>query len=204
MQNLSEEIANSILHGIGALLSIVGLIALIFKSQNNSDLNIIGVIVYGTSLFLLYITSTLYHSLKQNKAKRVFERLDHCAIYLLIAGTYTAIILSTLHSIPAVIVLILIWILAILGIVLKSIFGDKKEKISTGTYLIMGWLIIFVFNELIVRIPKESLILIVLGGLAYTLGTVFFSIKNIKYSHAVWHVLVLAGSIFHFFGVYYL
>lgn len=204
MQKLSEEIANSILHGIGALLSIVGLIALIFKSQTNSDLNIIGVIVYGTSLFLLYITSTLYHSLKQNKAKRVFERLDHCAIYLLIAGTYTAIILSTLHSIPAVIVLILIWILAILGIVLKSIFGDKKEKISTGTYLIMGWLIIFVFNELIVIIPKESLILIVLGGLAYTLGTVFFSIKNIKYSHAVWHVLVLAGSIFHFFGVYYL
>lgn len=204
MQKLSEEIANSILHGIGALLSIVGLIALVLKSRNNPNLNIIGVIVYGTSLFLLYITSTLYHSLKQNKAKRVFERLDHCAIYLLIAGTYTAIILSTLHSIPAVIVLILIWILAILGIVLKSIFGDKKEKISTGTYLIMGWLIIFVFNELIVRIPKESLILIVLGGLAYTLGTVFFSIKNIKYSHAVWHVLVLAGSIFHFFGVYYL
>ena len=204
MQKLSEEIANSILHGIGALLSIVGLIALVLKSRNNPNLNIIGVIIYGTSLFLLYITSTLYHSLKQNKAKRVFERLDHCAIYLLIAGTYTAIILSTLHSIPAVIVLILIWILAILGIVLKSIFGDKKEKISTGTYLIMGWLIIFVFNELIVIIPKESLILIVLGGLAYTLGTVFFSIKNIKYSHAVWHVLVLAGSIFHFFGVYYL
>lgn len=204
MQKLSEEIANSILHGIGALLSIIGLIALILKSQNNPNLNIIGVIVYGTSLFLLYITSTLYHSLKQNKAKRVFERLDHCAIYLLIAGTYTAIILSTLNSIPSIILLILIWILAILGIVLKSIFGDKKEKISTITYLIMGWFIIFVFNELILKIPKESLILLVLGGLAYSLGTVFFSIKNIKYSHAVWHVLVLAGSIFHFFGVYYL
>lgn len=203
-QSLGEEISNAITHGIGALLSIFAIVLLIIRWKENQKLSLLGILLFGFSLFILYLVSTLYHSLKNNKAKEVFKRLDHSAIYLLIAGTYSAIILSVLYNFYGIFLIISIWILSIIGITLKAVFGEKWRLFSTLTYLSLGWMVVFVIGQLILVVNIESLILLVLGGLSYTIGTVFFSLEKLKYSHAIWHVFVLTGSLFHFFSIFYL
>lgn len=203
-QTLGEEISNAITHGTGALLSIAGIILLIIRWKENQKLSLTGVLLFGFSLFTLYLVSTLYHSLKNNKAKEVFKRLDHCAIYLLIAGSYSAITLTVLRNLSGYIIFTTVWILSIFGIVLKAIFSERWKLFSTITYVLLGWMIIFAIVPLIKAVNYESLILLILGGLAYTIGTIFFSLEKLKYSHAIWHMFVLTGSLFHFFSVFYL
>ncbi len=204
MQKLSEEIANSILHGIGTILSIAGIIILIFRWKENQKLSLIGILLFGFSLFTLYLVSTLYHSLRNGKAKEIFKRLDHCAIYLLIAGSYSAITLTALKNLSGYIIITVVWILSIFGIVLKAIFSERWKLFSTITYILLGWIIIFAIVPLVKALNYESLVLLILGGLSYTIGTIFFSLESLKYSHAIWHMFVLTGSLFHFFSILYL
>ena len=206
-----EEIANAITHGIGCLLSIVGLIVLITRSLNaDRDLTfLISVIIFGSSMILLYLCSTLLHSIHFQKTKRLFTILDHASIYVLIAGTYTPFLLVTLSGRLGWILLAIIWGIAIIGIVFKSIFADRFAGIATLGYLIMGWLVVIVAGPIYEALPTIGFALLVSGGILYSVGTIFFLweklpvIKKIKlpFSHAIWHMFVLGGSTCMFFCV---
>ena len=198
---LGEEISHSITHGIGAIFSIVALIILlVFSSKQKDILKIVSFSIYGVSLFLLYLSSTLYHSLSFTKAKKVFERLDHSMIYLLIAGTYTPILLGPMKSTLGWVLFGIVWGLALIGIVFKSVFFGKNDFVSTILYVFMGWSIVLVIKQALIMIPKGMFIWIFLGGIAYTLGTIFYLWKK-PYSHFIWHLFVLLGSVLHFLGI---
>lgn len=199
-----EEIANAITHGIGAAFAIVGTVFLILLASSTGDIfNIGGVSVYGGSLIILYMGSTLYHSIPGKIAKKVFRIIDHSSIYLLIVGTYTAIVLLQLRSnFASWIILVVLWIMAIAGIIFKSIWIDKFDKLSTLLYIIMGWAIIFNIKALITLVSVDIIIFLVAGGLAYTLGCIFFTVDKIPYNHAIWHVFVILGSVMHFICIY--
>lgn len=201
---LGEEIANSITHGIGALLSLAGLIILIiFSALKGSPLQTFSVIVYGTSLFLLYLASTLYHSIQHKKAKQILEIIDHSSIYLLIAGTYTPFTLVTLNGKIGWTIFITVWILALIGIILKPFFIKKFRILSTLLYIAMGWMIIFAIKPLIANLPASGIRWLVVGGLLYTIGAVFYIWRKIPYGHMIWHLFVLGGSISHFIAVFF-
>ncbi len=201
-QSLIEEIFNAIVHGIGALLSIAGLVLLIvFATLKGSMIHVISVSIYGSTLVLLYLNSTIYHSLTNRKAKEVFEIFDHASIYLLIAGTYTPFTLIVLHGAMGWIVFGIIWGLAFCGVLFKSFFTGKLDFISTIIYLIMGWLIVLVFKPLMYSLNTTGLIFLIIGGLLYSVGTIFYLFQKIKFAHVVWHVLVLVATIFHFFAI---
>ena len=203
LYSVGEEIANALTHGLGALLSVVALTLMIVMSVEHSDFaRLISSVIYGSSLVLLYLASTLYHSIRSPRVKRLFQILDHCAIYLLIAGTYTPFMLISLKGTWGYSLLIAIWSLAIFGIIFKAIFHDRFAKVSLFTYLAMGWLCILVGGEMLTKIPIGGLLFLLAGGLAYTFGTIFFVLDRIPYNHAVWHLFVLAGSVFHFFAIY--
>jgi hemolysin III len=198
-----EEMVNAIIHGIGIPLSIAALILLVlkgFKSQNY--INLATLIVFGLSLFIMYTMSTLYHALMPGRAKRVFVRLDHCSIYILIAGTYTPFCLIILKGKVGWTLFAFQWGLALIGIIFKSIWIDRWVAAATVVYAIMGWSIIFVLQTLLTSIPFEGFILLLTGGILYTLGIIFFALPLFKYHHGVWHLFVLAGSIAHFFCIY--
>ena len=200
--SIGEEVSHSVSHGIGALLSIVGLIILVVYASKQKDIwKIISFSIYGASLFLLYLGSTLYHSFAFTKAKNVFRRIDHSMIYLLIAGTYTPIFLVPMRSTLGYILFGIIWLLAILGIIFKNVFFGKKETFATLLYVAMGWLIVIAIKPTLEMLPKGMFIWILLGGLSYTLGVVFYLWKKIPYTHFIWYLFVLAGSIFHFLGI---
>jgi len=200
--SIGEEVSHSVSHGIGALLSIVGLIILVVYASKQKDIwKIISFSIYGASLFLLYLGSTLYHSFAFTKAKNVFRRIDHSMIYLLIAGTYTPIFLVPMRSTLGYILFGIIWLLAILGIIFKNVFFGKKETFATLLYVAMGWLIVIAIKPTLEMLPKGMFIWILLGCLSYTLGVVFYLWKKIPYTHFIWHLFVLAGSIFHFLGI---
>ena len=211
MVQWKEEIANAITHGIGFLLSIVGLILLITRSVNGDRdlLFLISVIVFGSSMILLYLCSTLLHSIHFQKTKRLFTILDHASIYVLIAGTYTPFLLVTLRGRMGWILLAVIWSIAIAGIIFKSIFADRFSGIATIGYLIMGWLILFVAEPIFQALPTIGFALLVSGGILYSVGTIFFLwdklpfSKKLKlpFSHAIWHMFVLGGSLCMFFCV---
>lgn len=202
--SLSEELMSAISHGIGALLGVAALVLCIVKSAIcGSAKSIVASSIYGTTLIILYTMSTLYHSLKVNNAKRVFRIIDHCSIYLLIAGTYTPFTLVSLKGAIGWVMFGIIWGAAILGIVFNSIDIKKYKVFSMILYLVMGWTIIFAFKPLIKVVETSGIILLVLGGVLYTVGAIFYGIgKNKKYMHSVFHVFVLAGSILHFFSIY--
>jgi len=203
LYSVGEEIVNALTHGLGALLSVVALTLMIVMSVEHSDFaRLISSVIYGSSLVLLYLASTLYHSIRSPRVKRLFQILDHCAIYLLIAGTYTPFMLISLKGTWGYSLLIAIWSLAIFGIIFKAIFHDRFAKVSLFTYLAMGWLCILVGGEMLTKIPIGGLLFLLAGGLAYTFGTIFFVLDRIPYNHAVWHLFVLAGSVFHFFAIY--
>lgn len=202
---LGEEITSSVSHGIGALLSIAALVLLIvYSALHHNTLSIISSIIYGTSLIILYVMSTIYHSLKVNKGKKVFRVLDHSSIYLLIAGTYTPFTLIVLHGKIGWILFSIIWISAIIGIILNSININKYKVISFLLYLLMGWAVIFAFKPLMQSLEKNGFILLLIGGIVYTLGSITYLLgSKYKYIHSVFHIFVLLGSILHFFSIFF-
>lgn len=197
-----EEVLNAVSHGIGALLAIAAMVLLPIYS-NKEPKTIVCVTIYSLTLFTLYIISTLYHALSVNKAKKVFRTLDHCSIFLLIAGTYTPICVLAIGGVVGAVLLAVVWITAIVGIVLNSIDVKRFSKISMACYISMGWCVVFAFKPLINSISGKEIILLVLGGVFYTIGAIIYGIgKKIKYMHSLWHLFVLAGSIFQFFMIF--
>lgn len=201
--NNNEEIVNSITHGIGALLSIAGLVWLIIYSATYGDAwHIVSFAVFGITMFLMYISSTLLHAFpEQSKAKDVFQIFDHSSIYFFIAGTYTPFLFLAVKGWLGWTLFGIIWAMAIGGTVFKSFCVKKYKVISTLHYIFMGWLIVFAWKPLTQSIDPTGLYYLVLGGVVYTLGAIFYLWKGLKYSHAVWHVFVIVGSFFHFLAV---
>ena len=199
-----EERLNTITHGIGALLSMVGLLSfVVITVEQNDFFKLITHSIYGISLCLLFGASTLYHGATSVSAKSFYKLLDHCAIYLQIAGTYTPLLL---HIIPGVLgnsVLALIWILAILGIFVKMRFGSQFKKFSVATYLVMGWLSMVVIYQLIQSLPAQGLFLLGLGGVIYSSGVYFYLNDKIKNNHAIWHIFVLLAALCHYFLIFF-
>ncbi|NTW28990.1 MAG: hemolysin III family protein [Coriobacteriia bacterium] len=199
---LGEEIANSIIHGIGVGLSVAALaILLVFAAQGGNRWAIASAIVFGIALILEYTASTLYHSFPQPKVKHVFKILDHAGIYLLIAGTYTPFTLIPLRNSGGLRIFALVWTLAIAGIAVEAFWVYRPRWLSAAVYLAMSWLIVFTFKPLAANMDPAGLWLLIAGGLSYTLGTVFYVLKKVKYMHAVWHFFVLGGSVAHFLAV---
>jgi hemolysin III len=201
-QSVGEEIANSVTHGVGLLLSVAALAFLVVATAATGDpWRVTAASVYGATLVLLYATSTLYHALPGRRVKAVFQRLDHAAIYLLIAGTYTPFVLVPLRGGWGWSLLGVVWGLGVLGVVLKSVFGIRLAALSTVIYLVMGWLVVIAAGPLAARLPSAGLQWLVTGGVLYTLGVLVFAWDRIRYLHAVWHLFVLAGSAAHFCAV---
>jgi hemolysin III len=204
-----EEIFNSVSHGIGAGLSVAALVLLIVHAvycapAGLKPLYVTSFALFGATLIILYMSSTLYHALVPFEAKNVFQIFDHSSIYLLIAGTYTPFCLAALRGTFGWTLFGIIWGLAITGIVLYSVFGNRLRAISAVTYVILGWIIVFAFRPLIHVLPHKSLVFLIAGGIAYTAGCIFYALKKIKWMHSIFHLFVLAGSIFHFFSVYFM
>jgi len=201
----AEEIVNSITHGIGALLSIVALIILIIVAGQQGDIwHLVSFSIYGSTLVLLYLSSTLYHSFTNPKIKNLFARFDHISIFLLIAGTYTPILLTSLRGIWGWTLFIVIWTMALAGAIIRSIYLHRFRKLMVAIYLIMGWMAILAAKQIYESLPGISIWFLVLGGLAYSIGVVFYNWRKLPYSHGIWHLFVLAGSILHFFAIYFI
>ena len=201
-QSLGEEISNAVSHGVGAVFSLIGMIILIALSiKNGSAAGLVSAIFYGTALIILYSVSTIYHSLTHPTAKKVFQILDHCSIFLLISGTYAPISLVMMGGKIGYSLLIVNTSCAVLGIVLNAINIKKFKTLSMLLYVIMGWMCMFTLKPLIEAAPHGTLWLLVAGGVAYTFGIIFYKIKKIKYMHFVWHLFVLLGSFLHYFFV---
>lgn len=200
---LGEELMSSISHGIGALLSVTALVlCIVFAVIGDNALGVVSGIVYGITLIVLYTCSCIYHALKPNRAKKVFRILDHCSIFLLIAGSYTPFLLITIGGVKGIIMLIIMWLSAILGIVINSINLEKFKKISMILYLVMGWMIIFSIKQIFQTLPTLGFVFLLLGGVVYTVGAIVYGVgKKIKYLHSVWHFFVLGGSVFQFFTI---
>ncbi|MGL4033784.1 PAQR family membrane homeostasis protein TrhA [Kosakonia cowanii] len=201
---LAEEIANSISHGIGLVFGIVGLVLLLGQAVDThaSTLAITSYALYGGSMILLFLASTLYHAVPHPRAKIWLKKFDHCAIYLLIAGTYTPFLLVGLDSPLARGLMVVIWSLALLGILFKLTIAHRFKVLSLVTYLAMGWLSLVVIYELAMRLSPGGITLLAVGGLIYSLGVIFYVCKRIPYNHAIWHGFVLGGSVCHFLAIY--
>ena len=197
-----EEIANAISHGIGALLSIAALVLLIvFASIHGSAWHVVSFTIYGSTMLLLYLSSTLFHSLPNGKAKYVFEIFDHSSIYFFIAGTYTPFLLIIVKGALGWTLFGIVWAMAIGGTIFKVFFVRKFLFTSTIIYVVMGWLIVFAWSSLTAALDPKGIILLVLGGVLYTVGSIFYVWQGFKYNHLVWHIFVIAGSTLHFFCV---
>ncbi|MCS0453532.1 hemolysin III family protein [Vibrio diabolicus] len=200
-----EELANTITHGIGMIFGIVGLILLLIKAidQQADTLTLASMAVYGASIIVLFLASTLYHAIPHPNAKRWLKTFDHCAIYLLIAGSYTPFLLVSLRTPLAFGLMIVIWTIALLGIIMKVAFVYRFKKLSLMTYLVMGWLSLIVIYQLAINLDIGGLTLLAAGGIVYSLGVIFYVAKRIPFNHAIWHGFVLAGCMCHFFAIYY-
>ncbi|HEY0741617.1 MAG TPA: hemolysin III family protein [Chryseosolibacter sp.] len=197
-----EEIANAITHGIGTGLSIAALTLLtILSAMEGSASHVVGFSIFGGTLVILYLASTLYHSITNQKVKRLFRKLDHMSIFLLIAGTYTPFCLTALPGVVGWTVLAIVWACAIGGIVMKAFHTGKFEGVSTFLYIVMGWLIIPAIKPLYDSVSFQTFLFLLAGGFFYTAGTYFFVKDYHRYFHSIWHLFVLAGSTFHFFSV---
>ena len=201
IQSKQEELLNVITHGLGIPFSAIGLILLLVNY--NSDLvNMAYVIIYGLSMLLLFSASTIYHYATEPKYKTALRKLDHISIYALIAGTYTPICMSVLKDSRGVLLFILVWSVAAFGLILKLFFTGKFEKISLLLYLVMGWLIVIDIQQLYESISSQALTYLILGGVCYTGGIVFYVMHKLKFHHVIWHVFVLLGALFHFLMVW--
>lgn len=196
-----EEKLNALTHAIGAVFGIVALVLLIIFETKKTEFSLFSVVVYGISIMILFTASTMYHSFTDEKKKHYFRIVDHISIYLLIAGTYTPVLLITLEQSKGWLLFYIVWAIAGFGVILKLFFTGKFEAFSTILYLVMGWLIVFDFSTLNSLMPANGIVLLMAGGLAYTVGIVFYAIEKIPYNHVIWHLFVLAGAICHFFMV---
>lgn len=198
-----EELANAWTHGIGAVLAIVGTVFLLLKTPANATEKQVGFLVFGLSMVLLYVASTAYHSVKSQQRKSLYKKLDHIAIYFLIAGTFTPFCWVVLREEAlGVNVLIAVWAIAFAGTIFKIFFTGKLEVLSLISYLGMGWLGFTLFSRLSELISTEAVNLMLYGGLCYTGGVVFYLMRKLKYHHAIWHIFVMGGTAFHFAAVY--
>jgi hemolysin III len=200
-QSLGEEIANSVSHGVGALAAMAITPVMIVKAIPNGAAAIVGASIFGATMILLYLASTLYHAFPHSKTKRVFNIFDHGAIFLLIAGTYTPFMLGVLRGVWGWSLLVIVWVLAILGVVLKSVAGARSGKLSTGLYLAMGWLAVLAIKPFWLNMPAAGLIWLVIGGAMYSAGVFFFVAERIRYHHFIWHLFVMAGTACHVVAV---
>ena len=207
--SFKEELANTITHTFGFFLSLIGGIILIIDSVNlylydgKDSIYIVSAIIFSISLLLMYASSSFYHGIKNNQIKSILQKLDHCAIFILIAGSYTPFTLITLANDSGISLFIFIWILAAIGILLETFPFKNSFAIAMGLYFVMGWCVLAYFQELQSLMPVNALMLLIGGGLAYTFGIIFFAWKKIPYNHAIWHLFVLAGSISHYFAILY-
>lgn len=203
--SVGEEIFNGITHGIGTLLSIAALVLLVvIAAVKGNAWHVVSFSIFGTTLVLLYLSSTLYHSFTKVKVKNLFARFDHAAIFLLIAGTYTPLLLTVVRGALGWTLFGIIWGVAITGVVVRSIYLTKFRKLMVGVYVAMGWMFIFAIIPLINNLSGISLTFLFLGGGFYSLGVIFYVWRNLKYGHGIWHLFVLAGSIMHFFSIIYI
>ena len=201
--SFAEELFNSLSHGIGAGLSIAGMVVLIVYAAGMGDpWKVVSFSIFGASLTLLYLSSTLYHGLPQPGLKRLFKTLDHCAIYLLIAGTYTPFLLVNLRGPVGWTIFGVVWTLAVGGIVLKLVYGHRLKALRVIVYLAMGWLILVAADDLAAGLNDTALQLMVGGGIVYTLGVIFYLGERIPFNHAIWHLFVVGGSVCHFYAIY--
>ncbi|MCU9614786.1 hemolysin III family protein [Caldibacillus lycopersici] len=197
-----EEIANAITHGIGAMLSLAGLVILIvYASLYGSAWHVVSFTIFGSTMFILYMASTLVHALPHGKAKDLFEIFDHSSIYLFIAGTYTPITFFLIKGALGWTLFGIVWGLAIGGIVFKSFFVKKYIFTSTILYVVMGWMVCIGWSQIIDNLSINGIVLLVLGGIFYTIGAVFYVWRGFKYHHMIWHLFVIAGTTAHFFCI---
>lgn len=202
---MAEEIIHGITHGIGTGLSIAGLTVLVILSAQRGDAwRLVSFSIYGVTLVLLYLASTLYHSFQEPRLKRFFQRMDHAAIYLLIAGTYTPFMLISVRGSLGWSMLVVIWGLALLGVGFKTLFIHRFQRLSVLGYILMGWLGVIALNQMLRSVPPAGLVWLAAGGIAYTVGVLFLAIRRIPFNHAIWHLFVLGGSICHFVAVIHL
>ncbi|MBT3205133.1 MAG: hemolysin III family protein [Gammaproteobacteria bacterium] len=200
--SVGEEIAHTITHGIGALLSVAGLAVLVsFASLNGDAWHIVSSSIYGATLIILYSASSLYHGISHPKAKALLQQFDHAAIYLLIAGTYTPFLLVSLRGVWGWSLFGVIWSIAIVGMIFEFVDAKRFKKLSLWLYLGLGWIVVLAIKPMLAQVEMGGLILLLLGGLSYSLGVIFYVREQMAYHHAIWHLFVLAGSVFHFFSV---
>jgi len=204
-QSQAEETANSISHGIGLIAALIGTPFLIIRAIQYGDAGfIVGTCIFSMTIIFLYLASTLYHALPIGKAKRVFRIIEHSAIFLLIAGTYTPFTLGVLGGAWGWTLFGVVWGLALVGVVLKSFNMNIHPVISTGLYLLMGWIIVIAVDPLLARVPTASLFLLVAGGLSYTFGVVFFATDSrLQFGHLIWHLFVIVGTVCHYLAVFW-
>lgn len=199
-----EEKLNAITHGIGAVIAAIGLYMLVALAYRyGSFWHVVSFSIYGATLVLMYLTSTLYHSFRNERRKYLFKIFDHSAIYLLIAGTYTPFALVILHGWLGWTLLGIVWGLAIVGVVLSIFYVQRFHKLSTLCYVLMGWLIIFCIKPMLERLDTMGMIWLAVGGIFYSVGAIFYLMKRVPYNHAIWHLFVLAGSASQFIAVVY-
>lgn len=198
-----NEVLNAITHGIGVVLSIVGLVFLVQKGlEYGGAVEVTSYTVYGSTLILLYLSSTLYHSLTFTRARKVFRVIDHCSIFLLIAGTYTPYTLITIGGRLGAILTSVIWLIALLGVVYKTVWFKKIQGLSVWLYIAMGWISLFFLNYLYQGLGTRGFIWLMAGGVSFTVGALFYRLKHVKYMHVVWHLFVLTGTVCMFFSIY--
>ena len=199
-----EEKININSHAIGFILSVVALVLLVAHASMHGDVwHIVSFSIFGTSLIILYAASTFYHSAKKPELRKRLKIIDHASIYVLVAGTYTPFTLVTLNGKLGWLIFGISWGLALTGIILKLFFTGKYNLISTSMYVFMGWVIVFAIKPLINNLPSEGFLWLLAGGISYTLGAILYSIKKIKFNHAIFHMFVLTGSFCHFISVYF-
>ena len=199
-----EELANRLTHGVGAILSVAGLVLMVLFSNRYGDAwHVVSTAIFGATLVLLYSSSTLYHSFRDEQRQRLMRKFDHAAIFLLIAGTYTPFVLVTLRGPWGWSLFGVVWGLALIGVVLKFWFAGRFRVVSTLIYLGMGWLVMVALKPLLAALPFDGLRLLVAGGLCYTGGSVFYLWKRLPYQHAIWHLFVLGGSACHWAAVFF-
>lgn len=206
--SIGEEIFNSVTHGVGAGLAVAATVLLIVRAvlyapADGRGFYVTSFAIFGASLVVLYLMSTLYHALTPYGAKKIFAIFDHSSIYLLIAGTYTPFCLTTLRGSVGWVLFGIIWGLAVVGMTFYAIFGSRMRILSAITYVLMGWLVVFAFKPMVQNLNPLSLKLVLAGGVAYTIGCIFYALKKIKWMHCIWHIFVMFGSVFHFFAVYF-
>jgi len=202
--SLAEEIAHALTHGVGAIAAIVGLVFMLVWAVSYGDtFHVVSAGIYGASLILLYLASTLYHAFPWPRIKAFFQQMDHAAIYVLIAGTYTPFALVNLRGAWGWTLLAVVWSIALIGVIMEVAMKERKKWLSLSLYLGLGWMALVVIQPMLETVEAGGLWLLLAGGLAYTFGVIFYVWKSLRFHHAIWHVFVLAGSVLHFFSVFY-